>query len=532
MAVFVTVAISAVLLGVVVGPIPTRSADTSGHVIEQTFAVATHTHDTLAANETALTLEANTTFVAYHTAGTELSLPDGEYDGQFKTVAATQPADLYVTTSYYTIHLESDTGEGEHTVKLMWEEGRQRWKRVTSSHGTPSLLMHSTKYSTGIVPNTTAAGSHAETACIVGDSKVIYITTEAPAYEVLRWTYNEVTHTYEHTHTIPIPTTNFQSRMECSWDGLVVLLAHKNHGSNGGVIVMRTTDLSVDAAYTTLPTILPADAVGGADFGCTVALSANGDILVIGACEDDEQTAKGGAAYVYEWNSTAYNVVGSKLFGTFNPGYLDNFTHYFGAALCVAADGQSFVVGADGGYGATFVQGFWFFRREPGATEYVEVGTQTLPTTPITGGTERWFHSLTCSSDLSIIAAGNHNQKAVWVFERSKTQPDTWEEVDYLTGGENDWSVGLRMSCDGSSLAVAGFSALSLDLFHRDRSTNTWNLKRELNDERYHDSEEEGALRYGMSCDGSLVALAFDDLGACEGGSPSQCPAYLLYGID
>ena len=144
-AVFLVVSFSVVLLGIVVGPIPTHPSDIDA-TVTILFGAETsivNTYDIHNTNVTALSLETNTTYIPFATASTTFTLADGTYDNQKKTLVVSAPADIFVDTSWGTMKLESDTQGGDHSVELAWSivDGvGPRWHVVEASHSAPTWL--------------------------------------------------------------------------------------------------------------------------------------------------------------------------------------------------------------------------------------------------------------------------------------------------------------------------------------------------------------------------------------------------------
>ena len=75
-------------------------------------------------------------------------------------------------------------------------------------------------------------------------------------------------------------------------------------------------------------------------FGCKVAISYNGDRIIIGATYDNEEMISSGAAYVFTRSGTTWTEI-NKIKKP-NPATND----CFGESICLAGDGKSFVIGA------------------------------------------------------------------------------------------------------------------------------------------------------------------------------------------
>jgi hypothetical protein len=180
-------------------------------------------------------------------------------------------------------------------------------------------------------------------------------------------------------------------------------------------------------AFASVPAYIKASNTGGAsgndyygdDFGYSVALSADGSTLAVGAyLEDsaatgidgdqgDNSAGHAGAVYVFVWSGTAWSQQAYLKASNTDP------ADYFGASVALSADGSTLAVGA--------------FIEDSAATGVD--GTQ---------------------SDNSAGWAG-----AVYVYTRSGT---TWSQEAYVkasnTGADDHFGFSVALSGDGSTLAV------------------------------------------------------------------------------
>lgn len=225
-------------------------------------------------------------------------------------------------------------------------------------------------------------------------------------------------------------------------------------------------------------------------FGYALALSADGDVLVVGAhLEDgrgkgtdgdpnDDSEHDSGAAYVYRrtdgvWAPEAYLKAS-------NTGHEDDF----GASLAVSGDGETIAIGANaedskatgldgnqaddsaGEAGAVYV-----FRR-------LVVGwrQEAYVKASVVEGGDRFGHALALSDDgnvLAVSAPGDDSKStgvdgdaknngalqsgAVWLFRRGLE----WQQQSYFkasnTGAGDAFGIALALSSDGKTLAVGAY---------------------------------------------------------------------------
>jgi hypothetical protein len=157
------------------------------------------------------------------------------------------------------------------------------------------------------------------------------------------------------------------------------------------------------------PKLVPTGGVGTDQFGNSVALSADGNTAVVGAYTDDNNT---GAAFIFVRSGTTWMQQGPKLFP---PNAVSNGE--FGSSVALSADGNTTVIGAplDSGTGAAYV-----FVRSGGVwTQQARV----LPTGGSGAGAFGASAALNANASTAIIGANADNGAigAAYIFVRSGT---------------------------------------------------------------------------------------------------------------
>ena len=201
-------------------------------------------------------------------------------------------------------------------------------------------------------------------------------------------------------------------------------------------------------------------------FGNSVATSADGKIIVVGARADEIGYLDGvsgsanGVVYVFDREENNFNEVGI-LTGS----YSGDASDAFGSSVATSADGRTIVVGA--------------YRDETGSTsdtgvvyvfdrEYsVGIGTTFTQVGILTGSyasdtDDRFGNSVATSADGKIIVVGAHQDEAfgndksgvVYIFNR---QGNDFNEVGILTGsyaseGNDQFGYSVAVSADGKSI--------------------------------------------------------------------------------
>jgi cysteine-rich repeat protein len=226
-------------------------------------------------------------------------------------------------------------------------------------------------------------------------------------------------------------------------------------------------------------------------FGGSVALSADGSTLAVGAsAEDSVATGIGGnqadnsafaagAVYVFTRSGTTWSQ--QAYIKASNTGAGDNF----GSSVALSADGSTLAVGANGESSAATGIGSNQLDNSARAAGAVYVFTRSGATwsqqayikTSNTDALDEFGWSVALSADGSTMAVGaiqessaaigiGGNQAdnsasragAVYVFTRSSAM---WSQQAYIkasnTGGGDQFGVSVALSADGSTLAVGAF---------------------------------------------------------------------------
>ncbi|MCP4133902.1 MAG: hypothetical protein GY754_23230, partial [bacterium] len=75
-------------------------------------------------------------------------------------------------------------------------------------------------------------------------------------------------------------------------------------------------------------------------FGTSVAISSDGNTIIVGAYGNDEEGSQAGAAYIYKWNGSSWKET-NKFYGKAR-------LNYFGMSVSISPDGNSIIIGAYG----------------------------------------------------------------------------------------------------------------------------------------------------------------------------------------
>jgi hypothetical protein len=197
---------------------------------------------------------------------------------------------------------------------------------------------------------------------------------------------------------------------------------------------------------------------GEGEFGISVALSANGDIALIGGPADN---GGAGAAWVFTWTGSTWTQQGEKLVGDCtsscaNEGTGETGEGAFGTSLALSADGDTALIGGpadNGGAGAA-----WVFTRSD--STWALQGGKLTGTGETGKGMFGTMVALSADGDTALIGgpADNGGAGAAWVFTWTGS---TWAlQGGKLTGtgetGAGRFGISVALSADGDTALIGG----------------------------------------------------------------------------
>jgi hypothetical protein len=207
------------------------------------------------------------------------------------------------------------------------------------------------------------------------------------------------------------------------------------------------------------PKLVGTGAVGNAAQGYSVSLSADGNTAIVGGPSDSSNSGSPGAvgaAWVFTRSGGVWTQQGSKLVGT---GAVGNASQ--GNSVSLSADGNTAIVGGPNEYFDPNIGGppgaAWVFTRSGGIwTQQGSklVGAGAAPGYPVNQG---YSVALSADGDTAIVGGPSDNQGvgAAWVFTRNN---GVWTQqgakLDELALGGQGSSVSL--SGDGNTAIVGG----------------------------------------------------------------------------
>jgi hypothetical protein len=194
--------------------------------------------------------------------------------------------------------------------------------------------------------------------------------------------------------------------------------------------------------------LVGAGAVGSAFQGRSVSLSADGNTAIVGGYADD---GGAGAAWVYTRSGSTWTQEGTKLVGTGAVGSADQ-----GFSVALSADGNTAIVG--GYYDNVGVGAVWIFTRSGGA--WTQQGTKLVGTGAMGKARQGFSVSLSADGNTAIVGGyyDNVGAGAVWIFTRSG---GAWTQQGKLIGtgaiGKANQGHSLSLSADGNTAIVGGY---------------------------------------------------------------------------
>ncbi len=186
---------------------------------------------------------------------------------------------------------------------------------------------------------------------------------------------------------------------------------------------------------------------GSGDFGIGVAISEEGDTLLVGGARDEENT---GAAWVFTLAGGVWSQQGEKLTGADGCG-----TPLFGTSVALSGDGEEALIGApyDCDRGAIYL-----FTRS--GTSWSEQGPKITVASEVGKGSFGQRVALSADGETALAGAffDNDDAGAAWVFTHSGS---TWvQQGPKLTAksaiGTRFFGNSVALSADGEEALIGG----------------------------------------------------------------------------
>ncbi len=198
------------------------------------------------------------------------------------------------------------------------------------------------------------------------------------------------------------------------------------------------------------PKLVGSGAVGLANQGWSVSLSADGNTALFGGLSD---SGSSGAAWVFTRTEGVWNQQGSKLVGTGAVGSAQQ-----GYSVALSADGNTAIVGGlsdNGGSGAA-----WVFTRSGGV--WSQQGSKLIGTGAVGSAQQGYSVALSADGNTAIVGGRSDNSStgAAWVFTRSGS---VWsQQGSKLVGtgavGNANQGTSVSLSSNGNTSIVGGYA--------------------------------------------------------------------------
>lgn len=245
-----------------------------------------------------------------------------------------------------------------------------------------------------------------------------------------------------------IPTAgSFGSSAAISGDGLTVVIGAPVEGQSVGAawVFVRSAG---STSWTLEQKLVGTGNTGGSQQGNSVAISANGNTIVIGGPADNSNI---GALWVFRRVAGVWTQDGSKITGSGRTG-----SPNLGFSVAISADGET--IAAGGPTDDTNIGAVWVFYNNGGT--WWQFNTKIVGSGNTGESKQGW--SVAISADGNIVAFGgpgdDTNTGAVWVFYKNGGVYDSQSGILVGTGFNGEARIGrsISLSADGTTLATGG----------------------------------------------------------------------------
>ncbi|WP_116964862.1 DUF4347 domain-containing protein, partial [Fastidiosibacter lacustris] len=270
-----------------------------------------------------------------------------------------------------------------------------------------------------------------------------------------------------------------------------------NDGDDDSEILTSTINILTPVAQLSVPLV---GDISEDHLGHSVALSANGTILAVGAKDHDFNGDRSGQVKIYEWNGNGWTQKGQNLYG-------EASNDEFGHSVALSDDGTIVAIGAEGRNNSTGEVKIYQWNELNGSWEQLGGGILGEAEGDSSGSSVLGFSAdgLTVAIGASGNDANGNGSGHVRVYHWDSTN---WvklgQDIDGQTGDGAGWSVSL--SADGMTLAVGFVNANThgqVKIYELDN--NNW-VQKGLD---INGSAESSALggAVSLSANGNIIAI-------------------------
>lgn len=262
-------------------------------------------------------------------------------------------------------------------------------------------------------------------------------------------------------------------------------------------------------------------------FGVSVAVSADGSTLAVGAILWEGANDGQGGVYIYDRSGSTWVQRGSVL--TASDATVDD---RFGRSVALSADGNVLAVGTQDWEGANNDQGGVYIYDRSGST-WVQRGS--VLTASDAAANDAFGRSVALSADGNTLAVGAllweggaSDQGGVYVYDRSGS---SWVQrgsvLEASDAEANDWFGGsISLSADGNVLAVGsllweGGTSDQGGVYVYDRSGSAWTQRGSVLGASDAASNDQFGTSVALSADGNVLAVganSWEATGTNRGG--------------
>lgn len=238
------------------------------------------------------------------------------------------------------------------------------------------------------------------------------------------------------------PTSNYNFGSAVDITETTLIVGESGYLSDRGRACIFTKS---GGTWTTQDTLTASDGAASDRFGASAALSANGDIAVVGAHFQSAGGDDRGAAYVFTRSGETWSQQ-QKL----TQSSAANFD-YFGCDVAISADGNTIVVGAF----SVGIGGAFFVFEKDGST-----WTEVEKITGASGSEFGWCVAISADGNTIITGApaDTSGRGAAWVYTRDAGSPINWSQQQKLVSGlivtNQTFGRDVDISGDGNTVIV------------------------------------------------------------------------------
>ncbi len=230
-------------------------------------------------------------------------------------------------------------------------------------------------------------------------------------------------------------------------------------------------------------------------FGHSVAVSEDGNTVVVGSPRYKEGVFTIGAVYIYQNSASGWEE--TKLIAS------DEDVREFGMSVSISADGNTVVVGPA-------AKDIYFFERSDSSWQEKKIRASD--------GVECLGHRIAISADGNTVVASNNSKETMYIFEKKEGlfgEPKEFTTFDPDDVGVRDFEHSVSISADGGTVVVGAPTDMSMvpnysgSVYIFEKSGSSWQKIRKKIPKTYNSGSFGKSV--SVSADGKTVAVGFKD---------------------